>query len=242
MKYTKNDILQMLRSQYEFSIAFDPVVIRNMNIEYDSLIFDWQDACDLVSSKEIASIFHEEFNINRPVFELEHILHEKSHKTVGDFCEYIAFHAKRESIESVKLLGKYCRSAAIFKELKRKLTEKGANTSNLKPSSHINPFFLKHGGLLFNEVNLMAPGTLSKFEYTSHKLSRIGRNITILGFLLLIVVGLMWSFHWILLLPIILGIVSILIGDKKQPEKLDINRFKTFRELIYSMEHRLKGI
>lgn len=240
MKYTKEDIFQMLISQYQFAIEFDPVVAKGMDFNYQSSIFDWRDACDLVNPKKLAKIYHKEFKINRPLSELEDILVNENNRTVSDFCEYISKHAERKNIEPIKLFGQNCQTASIFKILKQNLTEKGADTTKLKPSSEINPFFLKYGGLLIDEVNRIAPGTMSEFEYKSNKLSRIGRNIMFIGFFAIIGIWWIWSFNWLLTLPIIIGIVIFQIGDKKQPEKLNLGGFKNFRDLIYEMENKLK--
>ena len=240
MKYSKEDIFQMLISQYQFAIEFDPVVVKGMDFNYESSIFDWRDSCDLVNPKKLAKIYHKEFKIDRPLLELEDILINEDKRTVSDFCEYISLHAKRENIEPIRLLGQNCQTASIFRTLKQNLTEKGADTSELKPSSEINPFFLKYGGLLIDEVNRIAPGTMSEFEYQSHKLSRIGRNIMFIGILAMIGIWWIWSFIWWLTLPIIIGIVIFQIGDKKRPEKLNLGGFQNFRELIYGMENKLK--
>lgn len=240
MKYSKNDILQILISQYQFQIEFDPVVVKGMDFDFKSSIFEWIDACDLVDPKTLAKIYHQEFGIDRPLSELENILIDENNRTVSDFCEYISKHAKRENIEPIKLFGQNCQTASIFRILKQKLTLKGADTTELKPSSEINPFFLKYGGILIDEVNRIAPGTMSEFEYKSHKLSRIGRNIMFIGIFAAIGIWWVWGFNWWLTLPIILGIVIFKIGDKKQPKKLNLGGFQNFRELIYGMENKLK--
>ncbi|WGD36034.1 hypothetical protein [Olleya sp. YS] len=239
MKYSKDDILQMLISQYQFAIEFDPVVIKGMDFNYDSSIFDWRDACDLVNPKKLAKIYHTEFKIERPLLELEDILINEDDRTVSDFCEYISKYAERENIEPIKLLGQNCQTASIFRTLKQNLTEKGADTTELKPSSEINPFFLKYGVLLIDEVNRIAPGTMMEFEFKSHKLSRIGRNIMFIGIFAMIGVWWFWSFNWWSTLPIIIGIILFQIGDKNQPEKLNLGGFQNFRELIYGMKNKL---
>lgn len=38
MKYCKNDILQMLVSQYQFAIEFDPVVVKGMDFTHKTSI------------------------------------------------------------------------------------------------------------------------------------------------------------------------------------------------------------
>ncbi len=239
MKYSKDDILQMLISQYHFQIEFDPVVVKGMDFNYESPIFDWIDACDLVNPKKLAKIYHKEFKINRPITELENILIDENNRTVSDLCEYISEHAEKQNIEPIRLLGQNCQTASIFRTLKQNLAEKGADTSDLKPSSEINPFFLKYGGMLFDEVNRIAPGTMSEFEFKANKLSRIGRNIMFVGFIAGIGIWSIWSFHWSLFLPIVLGIGIFQIGDKRKPEKMNISGFKNFRELIYGMENKM---
>lgn len=59
------------------------------------------------------------------------------------------------------------------------------------------------------------------------------------GLLLLICISWFWKFQWQLIVPIIFGIGLTYIGDKKQPEKLNISGFKNFRELIFEMEKQL---
>ncbi|WP_111542110.1 hypothetical protein [Mesonia algae] len=241
MKYSKNDILKMLISQYQFAIEFDPVVIKGMDFNYESSIFDWRDACDLIEPKKLAKVYHQSFNLKRPISELEDILIDENNRTVSDFCEYISEHAERQKIEPIRLLGQNCQTASIFKTLKQNLSNNGADTNNIKPSSEINPFFMKYGGLLVDEVNKIAPGTISEFDYKSNWISRIGRIIMWTGILLMILIWWISSFHWSLLLPIAIGIVIFQIGDKQKPEKLNVSGFKNFRELIYGMEKRLKN-
>lgn len=242
MNYSKEDIFQLLISQYQFAIQFNPVVVKGMDFNYESSIFDWRDACDLVNPKKLAKIYHKEFKIDRPLSELEDILINEDRRTVSDFCGYISKYAERENIEPIKLLGQNCQTASIFKTLKQNLTKKGADTTELKPSSEINPFFLKYGGLLFDEVNRIAPGTLSEFDFKQNWMSRIGRNITFVGILAMILIWWVWNFHWLLLLPVVIGIMIFLFGDKKKPEKLNVNGFKNFRELVYVMENKIKKV
>ena len=56
MKYSKDDIFQMLISQYQFAIEFDPVIVKGMDFNYESLISYWRDACDLVNPKKLANV------------------------------------------------------------------------------------------------------------------------------------------------------------------------------------------
>jgi len=239
MKYSKGDILQMLISQYHFQIEFDPEVDSGMELNYESTILEWIDICDLIEPKKLAKIYHQEFKLNRPLSELEDILTDFEKNTLSEFCEYVSQYAKRQKIEPIRLLGQNCQTASIFRTLKQNLTEKGTDTSDLKPSTKINEFFLKSDGILFNEVNRIAPGTVTEFEYKANKFESIG--IKVLFFSIVLVIGFwsIWFFHWLLFLPIAIGIIIYQIGVKKEPDKINIGGFDNFRELIYGMEKQM---
>ncbi|MGY8943844.1 MAG: hypothetical protein ACKVHV_07320 [Flavobacteriales bacterium] len=240
MKYSKDDILQMLISQYHFQTEFDPVVIKGMELNYESTIFEWVDACDLINPKDLAKYYHSTFKIKQPISELENILLEEEKNTLYEFCEYLSRYAERQNIEPIKLLGQNCQTASIFRTLKQNLTEKGTDTSDLKPSSKVNDFFLKTDGILFDEVNKIAPGTMSEFEYKANKVQLTGRTIGFFAVVFAIGFWSIWFFHWLLLLPIAIGIIIYQIGAKKEPEKMNIGGFENFRELIYGMEKQMK--
>lgn len=239
MKYSKDDILQILISSYNFQTEFDPVVIKGMELNSKTTIFEWRDICDLIEPKMLAKVYHEYFNLKTPITELEDIFIDEDKSTLSDFCEYISKHAEKQKIELIRLLGQNCQTASIFRTLKQNLKEKGVDISQLKPSTEINPFFLKYGGLLVDEVNRIAPGTMSEFEFKANKLSRIGQNLILIGFFVGIGIWWIWSFNWYLFLPMVVGIVIFKIGEKRQPEKININGFKNFRELIYGMENKI---
>ncbi len=130
--YSKEEILELLIAQYKFQIEFDPVVVKGMNFNFQSSIFTWRDSCDLIAPKGLAKIYHQRFKIDRPLLELENMLTNEYHNTLSDFCEYLSKHAKRETIVPIKLLGKNCRTAAIFKALKKHLIEEGIDATELK--------------------------------------------------------------------------------------------------------------
>lgn len=240
MNYSKEDILEILISSYNFLTEFDPVVIKGIELNFQTTIFEWRDVCDLIEPKKLARVYQEAFYLKTPISEIEKILVDEEKSTLSDFCEYISNNAEKQNIEPIKLLGSNCQTASIFRTLKQNLQEKSADTSQLKPSSEINPFFMKYGALLVDEVNRVAPGTMSEFEFKSNKLSRIGRTITFIGFFAGIGIWWIWTFNWLLLLPIVIGIVMFQIGDKQQPEKINISGFQNFRELIYGMENKMR--
>ncbi|MEO0472925.1 MAG: hypothetical protein AAF206_25130 [Bacteroidota bacterium] len=57
MKYTKEDILEMLLFQYRFQVVFDPEVDDGMGFDFESSIRAWREACDLLGPQELAKIY-----------------------------------------------------------------------------------------------------------------------------------------------------------------------------------------
>jgi hypothetical protein len=83
------------------------------------------------------------------------------------------------------------------------------------------------------------PGTMNEFEYKANKVESTGIKVLFFSIILAIGFWSIWFFHWLLLLPIAIGVVIYQIGVKKEPEKMNIGGFDNFRELIYGMEKQL---
>ncbi|MEK6154244.1 hypothetical protein WIW50_13315 [Flavobacteriaceae bacterium 3-367] len=242
MKYRKDEILEMLISSYKFQAEFDSGVKSGMSLNYETTILEWMDVCDLLMPTKLAKYFHKYFQLNRPLAELECLLKNFEKNTISDFCEYISEHAERQKIVSITLLRQKCETASIFRRLKQNLSKQVAYATELKPSSKVNDFFLKSDGVLFEEVNRIAPGTLSEFEYRANKLVLTGQTVILLSAFFAYVFWAIWFFHWLLILPIAIGIALYQIGMKKEPEKLSLGGFEDFRELIYGMKEKLEKV
>lgn len=241
MRYSKNDILQMLISQYYFQTQFDPEVDSGYELSYETTISYWRVTCDLIKPLKLAKVYHENFKLKTPISELENLLIDEKNKTLSDFCEYISKFAKRQEIKPITLFGQKCQTASIFRTLKTNLSERNVDTSDLRPSTKINEFFLKNDGILFDEVNKLAPGTMKEFEYLDNITVRYGIGITFFAVIFGIAFSIFWFFHWLLIVPVIIGILVFQIGNRKAPEKLNVGGYDDFRELIKGMEQTLRN-
>lgn len=101
------------------------------------------------------------------------------------------------------------------------------------------PLFKQYGGIITEEVNKMAPSALSKFEYTNNFLVRTGQTLTIVTIFSLIIVPLIWQFHWSLLMPLTLGLTLIFTGRLFKPEKEIIENYVTIRDLIVGIQLKI---
>jgi len=239
-RYTPHEILQILVSFYHLQEAYDPVVLKGQELNFETTVSDYIDIGDLLPPKQLAKYYHGLFEISAPLTQLEEILVEDKSNTLQTLCEYIAKHANKENIKPITLLGQQCTTAAIFKQLTTNLQKRGVKTVEIRPSSPFIPLFKKYGGVITEEVNKLAPGALSKFEYTNNRIVRIGEALLCIFLFSIILVPLIWHFHWALFITLGLGLIMIFIGRTFKPEKEIIGGYNTIRDLIIGMQLHLE--
>jgi hypothetical protein len=238
-RYTPQQVLQILIDSYHFQEAFDPVVLRGQEIGFGTTISEYSDICDLLGPKQLANYYHELFKLQTPLTDLQQIFIATDDNDLEVFCNYISAHAIKDAIQPITLLSQTCMTAALFRTLMFNLHKKGVKTDSVKPSSPFMPLFNKYGGTIVQEVNKLAPGALSHFEYTDNRMVRAGQGLIGIFILSIIVVPLVWQFHWALLITFVLGLFLILIGRKFKPEKEVIGGYDTVRDLIVGMQKQI---
>jgi len=236
-KYSPEEILQILNDSYHCQMAFDPEVYPGADLTFATTISEWRELCDLLKYKTLAKVEHEIFNLTTPLSELEAILFTDT--TLLEFCRYISEHAVKQKVSPIIHMGQSCMKAAIFKTLIANLQACGIDTRQIKPSSKMEPLFMKHGGAFITEVSKLAPGALSKFEYEDNWISKTGSAFFLLFFFSIIIVPVIWHFHWILFAPLFTGIALMIVGSKFSPAKLVTGGYDTVRELIVGMQARM---
>jgi hypothetical protein len=238
-RYSSNDILQILTDFYNCQSEFDPETEKGEELTFDTTIADWRIICDLVGPRKLAKYHHDLFKLQSPIADMENILiHEKQNK-LRDFCNYIAQNGTRQDITPIISLGQSCMTASIFKTLLSNLKNRGINTDNIRPSSEFVPLFNKFGSELLEEVNKLAPGSLTKFEYRDNRFVRTGWSIIAIFILLIIVIPLIWQFHWGLMTILGFGLILVIIGKRFNPEKEIIGGYDTVRDLIFGMQSQI---
>ena len=235
-KYSQDEILQILTDFYNFQAAFDPEVDNGQTLTFNTTISEWRMICDLIEPIKLAKCHHDFFNIKTPLADFEKLLLNENSKTLGDFCNYVSENSEKAEVKPIYSLGQKCLSASIYKSLIDKLKILGIDTKDIRPSSKFVPLFDKHTNEFMEEVNKLAPGSLTKFEYRDNKIVRFGWSIIGFSLLGLILISLIWQFHWIMLLFLGLGIITIVIGRQYKPEKEIIGGYNTIRDLIKGME------
>lgn len=238
-KYSPDEILQILNDFYNCQSVFDPEVDPGETLTFDTTISEWINICDLLEPKALAKYYHDSFQLNSPPADLELIL-AQGENNLRSFCNYLAEHAIKKSISPIIIMGQPCMTASIFKTLTGNLQARGVEVKNIRPSSKIAPLFRKHGPALMVEVNKLVPGSLSNFEYGDNKIVKTGAAFNLFFFFAIIFVPVIWHFHWILFIPLCIGIFLTFIGNKFSPAKEVIGGYDTVRDLILGMESQTK--
>lgn len=240
MNYRPEEILELLKASYNFQTQFDPEVDSGQELTFKTTIEDWRLICDLLPSNDLAKLYHGEYELTKPLSELELLLKNERQNTLGDFCKYISENAVKEIINPITLLGKECQEAAIFKTLLSKLSKKGVDIKGIRPSSKFRPFFNKNYSELLSITNRLAPGSLSVFEYESNKITKTGGLIILLSLIFMAIFSFIWNFHWYLFIPIGIGLIINTVGNKLKPAKDIIGGYDTMRDLIVGMNEKIK--
>lgn len=134
----------------------------------ETTISDWRDICDLVPVTELWKYLNYYFHLEVDGEFSLGILNPDDKKTLGDLCKFVAARAERAAIEPIKVMEGYCKTAAIFKSLKRRLADRGLNVSDIRPSSQLEPLVKKYRSVLIEEVNQFDPSVLPPIDYKTN--------------------------------------------------------------------------
>lgn len=236
IKYKPNEILQILIDFYNCQSVCDPEVDKGHILTFETTVSDWRMICDLIEPVKLAKFYHDLFNLRTPLADLEQLLLDENSKTLSDFCKYIADNSEKTEIKPIISFGQKCLTASIYKSLMNKLNIQGIDTNDIRPSSKFIPLFDKYTDAFMGEVNKLAPGSLTKFEYRDNKIVSLGWLMIGISLVALTMISLIWQFHWAILLLTGSGIITVAIGKQYEPETNIIGGYDTIRDLIKGME------
>lgn len=239
IKYTSEEILQILIDFYNFQANFDSEVGKGEILTFQTTIKEWRSICDLLEPDKLAIFYHKLFELKTNQADLVDILSKEDRYTLRELCDYIALNAIKEKISPIMSLGTSCQEAAVFKALKRKLEEKGIDTKDFKPSAEFIPFFKKHASDLVEVISKLAPGSLTNYKIKENIISRLGSFLFLIAIVFLIIVSIMYKFTWFLLIPLSLSLLLLFIGNKIKYSKYEVGEYNTIRDLIIGMKSKI---
>ncbi|TAJ14713.1 hypothetical protein DMA11_04045 [Marinilabiliaceae bacterium JC017] len=234
-KLTPKEVFFIFKEEHRLCSQFDCEAGPNVELTMDSSIKEWRYSMDLLPWRKLGNYLNEEFEIDISKNEWKSVLEPSRTKKLGDVCRLISKHAQIEIIKPIKIFGKDCLSASLFKTIKINLTRRGVDTSELKPSSLIEPYLKNYFGELIEQINKNYTGVIPELKTTETKLNQINSRIW-LAFFLFLIASFFWNPFWII--TIILLIIGLYSGNSektelvKQNEMMFIPGIKTFRDLV----------
>jgi len=234
-KITPEEVFFIFKEEHRLCSQFDVEADPTVELTIDSSVEEWRYSMDLLQWQKLGKSLNEEFEINVPESEWKSVLEPSRSKCLRDVCQLISNHAQIEIVKPIKIFGKDCLSASLFKTIKRNLTKRGVDTSDLKPSSLIEPYLKNHFGEFIEQINKNYTGVIPEIKTTETKVSKFNSNIW-LAFILFLIAGLFWN--PLLGIAVILLFIGLYTGNKQrkefddQNEMMFIPKVKTFRNLV----------
>jgi len=232
---SKEDVFFIFKESHRLSSWFDPEADPHAELTIDSTVQDWRLAVDLLEWKELGRYLNIEFQINISDDTWYSILEPANVMTMLEVCDLISNNARFEVISPVKLLGNECISAAIFRFIKTNFAKRGMDTTDLKPSSKIEPYLKKDFGIFLEQINKNFTGVIKEIKTGKTKFDNLNSIAWILGIVTLFI-SMKWNSIWYI--PLSLIMIAFCTGylNSKEFEKNDkmmfIPEVDTFRDLI----------
>jgi hypothetical protein len=232
---TSDEVFFILREEHRLCSPLDHEANPSFDLQPSTTIADWIDARDLLRWHKLAKVYNDEFKIDVDLESWKGVFAPSNKKTVKDVCDLIASHAKIEVIKPVKVFGQTCISAAIFKSIKKNLESRGIDTSDIGPSSEIEPVLKKHFGVFVGHINKNFAGVIPEIRKQRTSLERISGY-----FFLIFITSLIGGIFWNPLLNVsvptfIIGAILWFIDYKLfnyRRGMLTIPGIVTFRDLV----------
>ena len=172
-KYSTEEVLAIFKEQHRLCSPLDLEAEPWTEITPEMTIREWRLANDLLGWKKLSEFLNQEFRIYiTEKLWFETLEPAKSRKLI-DVCKLISSHAIKDTYEPKKLFGQPCIKAGVFLTIKRNLGQKGANVSELKPSSSLVEYMDKYFSPILEEITLTGTKAIEKIE-TKTKIRKKG--------------------------------------------------------------------
>ena len=234
-KITPEEVFFIFKEEHRLCSQFDVEADPTVDLTMDSSIKEWRYSMDLLPWRKLGKYLNEEFEINISENDWESTLEPSRTKRLGDVCRLISNHAQIEIVKPIKLFGKDCLSASLFKTIKRNLTKRGVDTSDLKPSTMIEPYLKNYFGEFIEQINKNYTGVIPEIKTNETKLSK-SNSLIWPALILVFIAGFFWN--PLFGLAVILLIIGLFSGNASRKEFEDQNdmmfipEIKTFRDLV----------
>lgn len=235
MKYKKKEILNIIKANHRQRIQIQTELPNEDKITYDCTIADWIDEMELLEWTALSEYYAKYFQIEQETEEFKKSMQPIHKKTLQDFCVFISQKATKPNIQPIRLFGRSCREAAIFRYLKGKLVEEDSKAQTIQPSSKLRAYMDNCSFTIIGEVNRIHPQILPDLRYEPNELEQQTWKVVVSGFAILLLASLLgdnWFLGGIGIGLLISGCWMERIGRKIPANKFEFEGLETFRDLV----------
>lgn len=175
--------------------------------------------------------------------------------TFGELCDFIAPRARIEDIDAVNVMGLISWEAGVFRVVRNVLKDMGADVSELKPSSYLEPYLIAYPEEIMTRLVKLFPGYLplpyavyNRGVKVPHDIFVWLSGIGVILFFLFHITGCVtgnsqWNSWALILLPV--WVFSYIIVEnlerRMKPRTYVIGEFKTFRDLCFALAVKMRS-
>jgi hypothetical protein len=193
---------------------------------------------------DLAELFNQQFHVEIDDKVWKGLL-RRSDATLGDVCDLLAAHAETEGIPEVNLTGRPCRPSGLFLALRshiRRIIGREVSPSSPLPSSPSEAIYLSTALAHFARdtcIKPVPPDPTSTVVRWHNRDGRWCRNLVILGFVALILLGISEAlFAWIFGLSFLAALVGgfALIALSQESSRFQWPGIQTYRDLVRQLQ------
>jgi len=232
---TTEEVFYIFKEEHRICSPFDPEADSTIVLTMDSSVEEWRNSMDLLRWDKLSDYLNIEFEISPSKEEWQKTLCPAKVKTIRNVCELISRYAKIEIIKPIKLFGNNCLSASLFRSIERNLSKRGVDTTNLRPSSKIEPFLKSNSGEFIEQINKNFTGVIPEIKFATTKYEK-ANGYAWLIFIITLIASIFIRNIW--LVSIVFLVVALILGYLNNREfnskdgMMTIPEIETFKELI----------
>ena len=250
-KLTARDVLDILRDQHRHQFQHDPEADPDIDLTFDTTVADWRYACDLVGWRQLAMALNDYWDTRIPLRQWKAALVSPNKRTLRDVCELLATNAATEVVSVPTILGRPCGPAGVFFAVRELLARDGADISNLRPSTPLADYAIRHASTIAGPISELAPGALPpiKIVHPLYEQSSCLFFVCVIALMGSLAIVKWQPFLWI---PVMIIWIPVMIVTAMSwawgwytarviyPDSVTFGELRTFRELCVTLAPRIR--
>ena len=160
LKNNAEYVLGVIVDEHRQQCQFDPEADPTAKLNFETTVIEWRVACDLVGWRKLGHAINQRWGLSHNDEEWFSVFEPEEERTLWDICKFIAKDVVPPQLSAVKILGRDCLEAGIFRQIQGLLKEAGANVSNLTPSTCLDEYARHYFDVFVGPISRLAPNAI----------------------------------------------------------------------------------